>query len=448
MSEPKPKSFAISKRAVWEAYRRMKANKGAAGVDGESIEEFERDLEGNLYKLWNRLSSGSYFPPPVRAVQIPKKDGSPRRLGVPTVADRIAQSVVCSYLEPGVEPYFHADSYGYRPGRSALDAVAVCRERCFRQEWVLDLDIQAFFDRVPWDLVLKAVAHHTDQRWILMYVERWLKAPLQREDGSLVERERGTPQGSAISPLLANLFLHYAFDAWMAREFPAVPFERYCDDIILHAESERQARVLRAAIARRLAECGTPLNEQKTRIVYCKNSMRHGSYEHERFTFLGYTFRPRLARSKHGGQFVGFLPAIGDDEQKRIGRVIRRWRLHRRTGHTLSDLAAAINAEVRGWLGRRRGARSALRLAVSSPSPAEPDVPIPEHPALHRTSAGRSLVLVRQRRSPAGWWPGVFRGPSTARACGVRGSGSPGPRRASEAVCLRGWSRRVPSTAA
>ena len=448
MSEPKPKSFAISKRAVWEAYRRMKANKGAAGVDGESIEEFEQDLEGNLYKLWNRLSSGSYFPPPVRVVQIPKKDGSPRRLGVPTVADRIAQSVVCSCLEPGVEPYFHADSYGYRPGRSALDAVAVCRERCFRQEWVLDLDIQAFFDRVPWDLVLKAVAHHTDQRWILMYVERWLKAPLQREDGSLVARERGTPQGSAISPLLANLFLHYAFDAWMAREFPAIPFERYCDDIILHAESERQARALRAAIARRLAECGTPLNEQKTRIVYCKNSMRHGSYEHERFTFLGYTFRPRLARSKHGGQFVGFLPAIGDDEQKRIGRQIRRWCLHRRTGHTLSDLAAAINAEVRGWLGRRRGAGSALRLAVSSPSPAEPDVPIPEHPALHRTSAGRSLVLVRQRRSPAGWWPGVFRGPSTARACGVRGSGSPGPRRASEAVCLRGWSRRVPSTAA
>ena len=185
----------------------------------------------------------------------------------------------------------------------------------------MDLDIQAFFDRVPWDLVLKAVAHHTDQRWILMYVERWLKAPLQREDGSLVARERGTPQGSAISPLLANLFLHYAFDAWMAREFPAVPFERYCDDIILHAESERQARALRAAIARRLAECGTPLNEQKTRIVYCKNSMRHGSYEHERFTFLGYTFRPRLARSKHGGQFVGFLPAIGDDEQKRIGRA-------------------------------------------------------------------------------------------------------------------------------
>ena len=200
MGEPKSKSFEISKWAVWDAYRRVKANKGGAGVDGESIAEFERDLHGNLYKLWNRLSSGSYMPPPVRAVEIPKKDGSSRTLGVPTVADRIAQTVVRRYLEPGVEPVFHEDSYGYRPGRSALDAVGVCRERCWRQDWVLDLDLKSFFDSVPWDLVLKAVAHHTDQRWILMYVERWLKAPLQREDGSLVERDRGTPQGSSISP--------------------------------------------------------------------------------------------------------------------------------------------------------------------------------------------------------------------------------------------------------
>ena len=201
----------------------MKANKGAAGVDGESIEEFERDLKGNLYKLWNRLSSGSYFPPPVRAVEIPKKDGSSRTLGVPTVAARIAQTVVCGYLEPEVEPVFHHDSYGYRPGRSALDAVGVCRERCWRQDWVLDLDIRAFFDRVRWDLVLKAVAHHTDLRWVLLYVERWLRAPLQREDGSLVDRDRGTPQGSSISPLLANMFLHYALDAWIARGVPGRP---------------------------------------------------------------------------------------------------------------------------------------------------------------------------------------------------------------------------------
>jgi RNA-directed DNA polymerase len=253
VGEPKPKSFEISKRAVWEAYRRVKANKGAAGVDGESIAEFERDLHGNLYKLWNRLSSGSCMPPPVRAVEIPKKDGGSRTLGVPTVADRIAQTVVRGYLEPDVEPVFHEDSYGYRPGRSALDAVGVCRERCWRQDWVLDLDIRGFFDRVPWDLVLKAVAHHTDQRWILLYVERWLTAPLQREDGSLVWRDRGTPQGSSISPLLANMFLHYAFDAWMSRECPGIRFERYCDDVIVHASSERQALQLRAVIARPLS---------------------------------------------------------------------------------------------------------------------------------------------------------------------------------------------------
>ena len=345
----KPKSFEISKRAVWEAWRRVKTNKGAAGVDGQSIAEFEEDLRGNLYKLWNRLSSGSYFRR--RCGGGDTEEGRQlETLGVPTVADRIAQTVVCGYLEPEVEPVFHPDSYGYRPGRSALDAVGVCRERCWRQDWVLDLDIRAFFDRVPWDLVLKAVAHHTDLRWVLLYVERWLKAPLQREDGSLVERDRGTPQGSSISPLLANMFLHYAFDAWIAREYPGVRFERYCDDVIVHAASERQALLLRAAIARRLTECGLELNEHKTRIVYCKDATRRGSHEHERFTFLGYTFRPRLARSKRGGEFVNFLPAIGDDERKRIGRVIRRWRLHRWSGSTLTDLAEAINAEVQGWI--------------------------------------------------------------------------------------------------
>ena len=351
MSEPKPKSFEISKWAVWEAYLRVKANKGAPGVDEQSIQEFERNLKGNLYKLWNRLSSGSYFPPPVRAVEIPKRGGSGvRMLGVPTVADRIAQTVVAMSLEPLVEPHFHSGSYGYRPGRSALDAVAVCRERCWQEDWVLDLDIRSFFDSVPWELILKAVAHHTDERWIILYVQRWLEAPLQSEDGSLSERDRGTPQGSAISPLLANMFLHYAFDAWMAREFLGVRFERYCDDIIVHAASERQARTLLAAIARRVAECGLELNEQKTRIVYCKDDDRPGSYEHESFTFLGYEFRPRLARSKAGRKFVGFLPAVGGDERKRIGREIRRWRLHRRSDKTLTDLADAINVIVQGWI--------------------------------------------------------------------------------------------------
>ena len=236
MSEPKPKDkpFVISKWVVKEAYEKVKANRGAAGVDEVSIAEFEADLKGNLYKLWNRMSSGTYFPPPVRAVEIPKKGSGTRTLGVPTVADRVAQTVVRMYLEPEVEPIFHPDSYGYRPGRSALDAVATCRERCWKSNWVIDLDIRAFFDSIDHDLLLKAVSKHTDRAWVLLYVQRWLKAPLQKEDGTIVQRDRGTPQGSAISPLLANLFLHYAFDAWIAREFPTVSFERYADDAVVH----------------------------------------------------------------------------------------------------------------------------------------------------------------------------------------------------------------------
>jgi RNA-directed DNA polymerase len=350
VSEPKSKSFEISKMAVWEAYRRVKANKGGVGVDGESMAEFEQDLKGNLYRLWNRLSSGSYFPPPVRAVEIPKRDGSSRVLGVPTVSDRIAQVVVRSYLEPCVEPVFHEDSYGYRPGRSAHDALAVCRERCWRNDWVLDMDIRKFFDTVRWDLTLKAVAHHTDLRWILLYVQRWLKAPLQMPDGSLVERDRGTPQGSAISPLLANMMLHYAFDAWMARTFPAVPFERYCDDIIVHARSERQALQLRAMIAVRLAECGLELNEQKTRIVYCKDDDRRGSYEHESFDFLSYTFRPRLSKSRFGKYFVNFSPAVSNASKTRLRREMRSWRVARRSDKSLTDLALMFNLQLQGWI--------------------------------------------------------------------------------------------------
>jgi RNA-directed DNA polymerase len=350
VSEPKPKSFEISKWAVWEAYRRVKANKGGAGVDEQSIAEFEEDLHGNLYELWNRLSSGSYFPPPVRAVEIPKRDGSPRTLGVPTVVDRIAQTVVRSYLEPEVEPVFHEDSYGYRPGRSAHDAVGVCRERCWRNDWVLDMDIRKFFDSVPWDLTLEAVAHHTDRRWVLLYVERWLKAPLQLEDGSLVERDRGTPQGSAISPLLANMFMHYAFDAWMAREHPGVQFERYCDDVIVHARSERQARLLWVAIAKRLAECGLELSEQKTRIVYCKDDDRRGSCEHTSFDYLGYTFRPRLSKNRFGKHFLNFTPAVSGEASKRMRREMRSWSVARRSDKTLTDLALMFNRQLQGWI--------------------------------------------------------------------------------------------------
>jgi RNA-directed DNA polymerase len=353
VSEPKPdgKPFAISKRLVWEAWLRVKANKGAAGVDEESLQAFEANLRGNLYKLWNRMSSGSYMPPPVRAVEIPKRGGrGSRMLGVPTVADRVAQTVVRLCLEPDVEPHFHADSYGYRPRRSALDAVRACRERCWRHDWAIDLDLRSFFDSLDHSLVLRAVAHHTTERWILLYVERWLKAPLQHEDGTLRARDRGSPQGSAVSPLLANIFLHYALDLWLAREFPAVPFERYADDAILHCKSEQQARVVLDAIVKRLAQVGLELNPDKTRVVYCKDSNRGGSHEHERFDFLGYTFRPRLARSRRGEFFVSFCPAIADDAVKAIGRTIKRWRLHLWSGQTLGDLARSINPVVRGWI--------------------------------------------------------------------------------------------------
>jgi len=345
------KPFEISKQEVWEAYERVKANKGASGVDGCSIEDFESDLRNNLYRIWNRMSSGSYFPPAVRAVEIPKSHGGGTRiLGVPTVADRIAQTVVARRLEARVEPSFHSDSYGYRPGRSALHAVAACRERCWKTNWVIDLDIQKFFDSVPWDLVVKAVQANTDLPWVVLYVKRWLQAPLQLPDGTLQQRDRGTPQGSSVSPVLANLFLHYAFDAWMAREFPTIQFERYVDDAVVHRVSKAQAVMVARAIGNRMVEVGLRLHPDKTKIVYCKDGNRQGSHEHTAFTFLGYTFRARGARTRTGKVFTSFAPAISKEALKRISVTVRRWRLDRRTGQTLADLARWINPIVRGWM--------------------------------------------------------------------------------------------------
>jgi RNA-directed DNA polymerase len=345
------KSFDISKREVWEAWERVKANKGAPGVDGCSIEDFEKDLKGNLYKIWNRMSSGSYFPPPVRAVEIPKSHGEGTRiLGVPTVADRIGQTVVARRLEAKAEPAFHPDSYGYRPGRSALDAVDTCRRRCWNADWVIDLDIQRFFDSVRWDLVVKAVEANTDLPWVVLYVKRWLQAPVRLPDGTLQKRDRGTPQGSAVSPVLANLFLHYAFDLWMAREFPAVTFGRYVDDAVVHCESETQAHEVATAIAERMEHVGLRLHPGKTRIVYCKDGKRRGSYEHTSFTFLGFTFQQRRVRDKNGKQFSSVNPAISKDALNRIGAEVRSWRLHLRTGHTFAELARTINPIIRGWM--------------------------------------------------------------------------------------------------
>jgi group II intron reverse transcriptase/maturase len=347
------KPFQISKWEVWDAWLKVKGNKGAPGVDGQSIEAFETDLKDNLYKVWNRMSSGTYFPPPVRAVEIPKPHGGGTRvLGVPCVADRVAQTVAAARLEKAVDPLFHPDSYGYRPGRGALDAVTACRQRCWEYDWLIDLDVAKFFDSVRWDLIVKAVGAHTDHdtRWIVLYVRRWLAAPLQLPDGTLHERDRGTPQGSAISPVLANLFMHYALDKWLERNFPAVAFERYADDAVIHCASERQAREVLAALHERMAEVGLELHPGKTKIVYCKDSNRRGPAGHVSFTFLGFTFRPRRARRADGVQFTGFLPAISKDALKKISAEVRSWRLHRHIRMTPADIARWINPKIRGWM--------------------------------------------------------------------------------------------------
>jgi len=346
----KAKPFCISKRVVWEAYKRVKANRGCAGIDGESIADFEGDLSSNLYKVWNRMSSGSYFPPPVRTEEIPKGDGGRRVLGIPTVADRIAQTVVKIYLEPMVEPIFHPDSYGYRPGKSAIEAVGKARQRCWRYDWVVDLDIRGFFDNLDHDLMMRAVRRHTDCKWILLCVERWLKAPAQLSDGTLVSRHRGTPQGGVISPLLANLFLQYAFDAWVQRSYPTISFERYADDIIVHCRSERQAQWIRTVIERRLSECKLELHPDKTEIVYCKDSSRRGSYPNEKFDFLGYTFRSRRSKNRLGNYLVNFSPAVSNEAAKEMRRMMRGWRLHLRSDKSLDDLSRMVDPILRGWV--------------------------------------------------------------------------------------------------
>lgn len=350
MSLPESKPFLISKHSVLEAWKRVKANQGAAGIDEESIQDFEHKLKDNLYRIWNRMSSGSYLPPPVKTVAIPKTGGGERKLGIPTVADRVAQMVVKMHLEPKVEPLFHPDSYGYRPFKSAHDAVGQARKRCWKYDWVLDLDIKGFFDNIPHELLMRAVRKHAPEKWVVLYVERWLKAPAQNEQGQLTTREKGTPQGGVASPLLANLFLHYGFDAWMARKYPSIPFERYADDAIVHCRTKKEAESLREAIILRMAECGLELNLQKTKIVYCQDADRRGTHEHEKFTFLGYEFRPRRARNHRGKYFVSFLPAISDKAAKAIRKEIRGWKLQLRSDKSLEDLARMFNPILRGWM--------------------------------------------------------------------------------------------------
>ena len=351
MDEAKP--FKIPKREVWEAFKRVKANQGAAGVDGQSISAFEANLSGNLYKLWNRMSSGSYFPPPVRRVDIPKANGGTRPLGIPTVADRIAQEVVRRHLEPILEPVFHPDSYGYRPGKSAIDAVRQARQRCWRYDWVLDIDVKGFFDSIDWELLLRAVRRHTNCPWVLLYIERWLKVPVQMEDGSVVPRMAGTPQGGVVSPILANLFLHYAFDTWIARTYPHIPFERYADDAICHCKSADEAQALWSALADRLAACKLVLHPEKTKIVYCKDANRRGDFSTISFDFLGFAFRARKTMWGKGEDHFfahSFQPAASPKALTSIGRAIRRWTLHHRSDKALQELAKMYNPYIQGWI--------------------------------------------------------------------------------------------------
>ena len=344
------KQFNISKRAVVTAYEKVKANKGTYGVDGQSIEDFEKNLKNNLYKIWNRMSSGSYIPQPVRAVAIPKKSGGTRLLGIPTVEDRIAQMLVKLYFEPEVEPMFYEDSYGYRPNKSAIQALDVTRKRCWRKDWVLEFDIKGLFDNIKHDILIKMVKKHTNEEWIILYIQRWLTAPFQMENGELVPRNSGTPQGGVISPVLSNLFLHYVFDDFMTKEFRTIPWARYADDGITHCVSLKQAKYLQMRLKERFEEYGLQLNFEKTRIVYCKDDDRKGDYPDISFDFLGYTFKPRGAKSKYGKYFTSFLPAIADKAKKSIRKEVRSWRVQLKVDKNLWDISNMFNKKIQGWI--------------------------------------------------------------------------------------------------
>lgn len=345
------KPFTIPKQQVVQAYKLVKANAGGAGVDRQSMEGFEKNLKDNLYKIWNRMSSGSYIPPPVAAVPIQKKSGGTRTLGVPTVGDRIAQMVVKLQFEPQVEPHFLPDSYGYRPNKSALDAVAITRQRCWKFAWVLEFDIKGLFDHIPHDLLLKAVLKHTDCPWVILYIKRWLTAPMQAKDGSQSERHRGTPQGGVISPVLSNLFLHYVFDKWMHRHYPGNPWCRYADDGLVHCHTEWQAQQLLEVLRNRFAECGLELHPEKTKIVYCKDGNRRGRYHTTSFDFLSYTFKPRVSWNKRKNcPFISFTPAVSKSAVTSMRGKTRKLNVRNRTDLELTDIARWFNPILQGWL--------------------------------------------------------------------------------------------------
>ena len=346
MNEGKP--FEITQHQVLEAYKRVKANRGAGGIEGVNLNEFEKDLKNNLYKVWNRMSSGSYFPAAVRGVEIPKKNGKKRLLGIPTIADRVAQMVVRMNFEPLVEPIFCNDSYGYRPNRSAIDAVGIARKRCWKMAWVIEFDIKGLFDNIDHELMMKAVHKHTDNKWVILYIERFLKAPMAMPDGTVLERNSGTPQGGVISPVLANLFMHYVFDRWMEMNYPQNPWERYADDALIHCQTEEEAKRLLEKLEERMTSCKLKLHPDKTQIVYCRSDVNPEHHEHESFDFLGYTFCSRIVKSKRGNFFNGFTPAVSKSAGQHFRDSIREIRRKHKTS-PLEELAQWMNPIIRGW---------------------------------------------------------------------------------------------------
>lgn len=345
------KSIDIPKAVVWEAYKQVKANRGSAGIDRQSISDFESDLKNNLYKIWNRMSSGSYFPPPVKQVPIPKKGGKGmRNLSVPTVSDRVAQTVVKLHIEPRLDKIFHDNSYGYRPNKSAIDAVAITRDRCWKYPWLVEFDLKKAFNSINRELLLKAVNKHVTEKWIVMYIERWLSAPIITPENELVIPTSGVPQGSVIGPILLNLFMHYAFDSWISKHAPNCPFARFADDAVVHCKWKRQAERILREISERFDVCHLTIHPEKSKIVHCINGDKRAEEgDCIQFTFLGYTFRPRQSKGIRGNRFIGFLPGVSRDAAKEMRSKIRVFKLHRRVDLSLEEIAHHWNPIIRGW---------------------------------------------------------------------------------------------------
>lgn len=346
------KSVPISRPMVWEAYKKVRSNHGSAGVDQISMEEFDANRSKYLYKLWNRMASGSYYPPPVKEVEIPKKDGKIRKLGIPTIGDRVAQMVVKEYLEPRFEQIFSPHSYGYRPNRNAHQALESVRANCKKTDWVIDLDIKGFFDNIDHDKLLLAVEKHVSEKWCLIYIKRWLQMSVLTKSGELVQKQgKGTPQGGVISPLLANLFLHYAMDKWLEQTHPTVSYVRYADDGILHCRNKAQAEEVLETLKERMQSCGLELHPEKTKLVYCKDYRRQENHETVKFDFLGYSFQPRSTMSKRTGKlFLGFDCAISIGSKKRIADKMKDLDIVHLTHNSIVGVAKFLEPYIRGWI--------------------------------------------------------------------------------------------------